>query len=399
MSAFTSTGVRLAVVYACAMLQGLTVVSFPASSATLKAMHQFTDAQYGTLFLPQVAAAIAGSIAGAALARRLGLSMLLLGSVVMALLSESCLGFTACVPAGLAFALVLAGSALMGLGFGFSAAPLNGFPALIVRTRSDAALLGVHTAIGTGLCVGPLLASSLISRGRWSDFPIAIASYALGCLALVLMVALPKSRLASAAAADAAGSATPPLQSKALWAFLAVAVLYAFAEGTLSNWAVIYLHEDRGLPESSATLALSAFWAALVVGRLLAALLVNAIAPERLWRGLLVLMALAFVTVPLATTTARAFWIFSFAGLACSAFFPLSVTLVTRHVPGHAAHTGSMMVAALMLGVGTASFCIGPLHARWPLTTIYLGSALYPTIALAIALVLVRPRRPPLSLQ
>jgi len=397
MSALSSTSARLAVVYACAMLQGLTVVSFPASSATLKAMHQFSDAQYGALFLPQVAATIAGSIAGGALARRLGLSMLLLGSVATALLAESCLACTACASADLAFVLVLAGSALMGLGFGLSAAPLNGFPSLIARTRRDAALLGVHTAIGAGFCVGPLLAGSFIGSGMWSYFPIAIASYALGCLALVLLTSLPKNQPASAVGDT--GSAARPLQSKTLWAFLAVAVLYAFAEGTLSNWVVIYLHEERGLPESSATLALSAFWAALVVGRLLAALLVNAIAPDRLWRGLLVLMALAFLTVPLASTPARALGSFTFAGLACSAFFPLSVTLVTRQFPRHAADVGSMMVAALMLGVGTASFSIGPLHARWPLTTIYLGSALYPAIALAIAFVVVRPRRPSLSLQ
>jgi predicted MFS family arabinose efflux permease len=84
--------------------------------------------------------------------------------------------------------------------------------------------------------------------------------------------------------------------------------------------------------------------------------------------------------------------VFAFAGLACSAFFPLSVSLLSRRFPGHAAFTGSLMVASLMLGVGMASFSIGPLHARWPLATIYLASALYPAIAWVVV-TLMRPSR------
>lgn len=392
MNAFTSVGARLGLIYACAMLQGLTVVSFPASSATLKTLHQFSDAQYGALFLPQVAATILGSIAGGALARRVGLASLLRGATATALLAEACLASTVCVGPMSAFPLVLVGSALMGLGFGLAAAPLNGLPALVAAARADAALLGVHTAIGAGFCVGPLLASALIGAGTWSNFPISIAAYALVCLSLALVISVPQQRPAPVAT-ELSAKSQHLFRSTTLWAFLVVAVLYAFAEGTLSNWAVIYLHEEQGLPESSATLALALFWAALVIGRLLAALLVDVIAPERLWRGLLLLLMLAFVAVPRATTPAQALVVFAFAGFSCSAFFPLSVTLLLRRFPGHAAFTGSLMVAALMVGVGMASFSTGALHARWSLASIYLGSALYPAIAWAVTFRLVRPSR------
>ena len=43
--------------YLAGMLQGLTLVSFPASSGVLKQMHGFSDAQYGAIFLPQLALA------------------------------------------------------------------------------------------------------------------------------------------------------------------------------------------------------------------------------------------------------------------------------------------------------------------------------------------------------
>jgi len=73
----SSNGPAVLAVYLIAFLQGLTLVSFPASSAVLKQMHGFTDAQYGAIFLPQVAMAVLGAVAGGTLARRLGLRPLL----------------------------------------------------------------------------------------------------------------------------------------------------------------------------------------------------------------------------------------------------------------------------------------------------------------------------------
>ncbi|HKN11341.1 MAG TPA: hypothetical protein VJ376_17950, partial [Pseudomonadota bacterium] len=65
------------IVYAAALLQGMTLVSFPAMSAVLKQALALTDADYGSIFLPQVALAITGAVAGGGLARKLGLKALL----------------------------------------------------------------------------------------------------------------------------------------------------------------------------------------------------------------------------------------------------------------------------------------------------------------------------------
>jgi hypothetical protein len=64
------------VVYAGALLQGMTLVSFAAVSAMLKQTLALSDAAYGAIFLPQVAFAIVGAVAGGALARRIGLKAL-----------------------------------------------------------------------------------------------------------------------------------------------------------------------------------------------------------------------------------------------------------------------------------------------------------------------------------
>ena len=58
--------ITAAPVYVAALFQGLTLVSFPASSDVLMQAHGFTHAQYGAIFLPQVAAAILGALGGGA---------------------------------------------------------------------------------------------------------------------------------------------------------------------------------------------------------------------------------------------------------------------------------------------------------------------------------------------
>lgn len=65
------------IVYVAALLQGMTLVSFPAVSAMLKQALSLKDADYGAIFLPQVALAIVGAVAGGALAGTIGLRALL----------------------------------------------------------------------------------------------------------------------------------------------------------------------------------------------------------------------------------------------------------------------------------------------------------------------------------
>ncbi len=57
----SSANYGIAVVYLTGFLQGLTLVSLPASSAVLKHMHSLTNSGYGFLFLPQVALAVRNS--------------------------------------------------------------------------------------------------------------------------------------------------------------------------------------------------------------------------------------------------------------------------------------------------------------------------------------------------
>ncbi|MBA2492707.1 MAG: hypothetical protein H0V34_13770 [Gammaproteobacteria bacterium] len=150
-----------------------------------------------------------------------------------------------------------------------------------------------------------------------------------------------------------------------------IAILYAFAEGTFYNWAVIYLQETKRLPMAVAAAALSVFWAAMVAGRLTVSIAVLRLPAERIWLVLPVLMICAFLALPYANTPALGIGLFALAGLACSAFFPLTIGLISRRFEQHVAWVSSMIIAALMVGVGLGAFVIGLLRSQLALEQLY----------------------------
>jgi MFS family permease len=383
-------GPAVLAVYLIAFLQGLTLVSFPASSAVLKQMHGFTDVQYGAIFLPQVALAVLGAVAGGTLARRLGLQPLLWLAAAGNGLSQLALAASAWVTPALAFPAILAGTALLGLSFGLGGAPLNSYPPRFFPQRAPTAVVALHTLLGLGLMVGPLLLDGFGRAGWWAGFPLSLLG-----LSVLLALAAATVRLPPDVGGEMEHRAAPnpPLQSSAFWVFAAIAVLYAFAEGTFGNWAVIYLRESKGLPAGVAALALSVFWGAMVTGRLLVSVLVARIAPMTIWLVLPVLMIAAFLQLPGADTPALGLGLFALAGLACSAFFPLTITLASERFPEHVAWVSSMLIAALMVGVGLGSFVIGPLREWLSLENLYRLSAIYPVTVIGLAVGLMAGSR------
>lgn len=389
----------MVVVYAAALLQGLTVVSFPASANVLKSAYGLDDAGYGSLFLPQMALTIAGSLVGAALARKLGLRALLVAAMTCAVVAELLLVAVHWLSPEHRLTSLLAGTGFMGAGFGLGAAPLNGYPPLLFPARRDAALVALHTCIGIGFALGPILVTAWDGARSWPGYGIGVAAACALSVAVTSVARFPPTR---AAAGDVAGdrmSAASTARPRAILLpiFLCVAVVYAFAEGTFANWAAIFLAEDRAVPEHLAAFALSGFWLAIAVGRLGVAALVARVSAERVWLALPIVMIAAFIAIPFASDAASGIALFVLAGLGCSAFFPLTVALASRLAapPEKAATASSMAIAALMVGVGLSSFALGAIRGRLALDAVYRLSAAYPAVAFglgAIGLALARKR-------
>lgn len=383
---------QIAATYLAAFLQGLALVSFPASSSVLKGTLGLSDAQYGSIFLPQVGFAVVGALAGGAFASRIGLKLVLMLSMATIAASQVALAGSIVVSETLRYATICVGTGLLGLGFGLGGAPLNSYAVQFFPRRKDTALVALHSLVGLGLSLGPLLLGALMPK-YWASFPIGLA-LASAVLALsAALLALPLRDAAVSTQGSPATQAASPAASPVFWLFAGIAVIYAFAEGTFSNWTVVYLAEVKQLPAATAALALSLFWAALVAGRLLVSALVLRIPAQRIWTTMPVLMIAAFWLLPQVQGPASGIAAFTLAGLACSAFFPLTIGLVSARFPQHVGWVSSMMIAALMVGVGLGSFLVGPLRSVLSMEALYQVSSAYPVAVLLLSL-LLRPRAP-----
>jgi predicted MFS family arabinose efflux permease len=370
-------------VYVGAFVQGLVMVSFAATSPVLVDRLGFSEARYGSIFLPHMVLAVLGALGGALAARRVGLPWLLSSSFLGLALSQVALAGAGLWGAGAAYPIVLLGTGLMGFGSGLGAAPMNTYPQLLSPERAETAVVAVHTTMGFGLAAGPLLAAAAIVHGAWPAFPLLLILGCLPCAWIAQRVALPSGGTPEGVKA---------VPGTAIGLFAALAFLYALVESIFSNWAVLYLHDEKRLPLAAASLALSFFWAALSGGRMIAGAWLHRLGPERVYAALPVLMTIVLALMPGADTPARALPLFALAGLSCSAFYPLTVALASRRFPGQVPLIASLAFAALVLGIGIGTSVTGALHERFPLATLYRVAVVIPILAIGLGRIAVARR-------
>src|SRR5580693_706807 len=115
---------EIAAIYTAAMIQGVALVAFPAASVvfTSAADYGLTSQQYGGMFVPQAITAVASSLLGAGLTRRLGAKRIYLLGLYANLASMTLLVLSRFVmhEQALSYAILLAATASLGVGFGFT---------------------------------------------------------------------------------------------------------------------------------------------------------------------------------------------------------------------------------------------------------------------------------------
>lgn len=383
----TSRRTQATLVFLSSLVQGLVGSAFPASAAVLRA-RGLTDAQYGSIFLPQMALAAAGALGAGLVLGRVGARRGLAVGFVLLALSPAALATIAFVPGGAVYPLALLGTSLLGLGAGVSAGPLNAYPQVLFPSRSESAVVALHIAVGVGLAVTPVLAGLALDRGAWLAVPVLLAA-----ANLALLLAVERQHLPEPEPRRKAGQGARPTRVPALWLFLGTAFFYGVTESCFGNWGVVFLTEERGLGVAAAGFALTAFWAALTAARFAVAAIVLRGPAGPVLPVLAVLMAGACLLVPLARSPRGAVLAFALGGLGCSAVFPLTLGLAGRRFPDDRAWVSSALFTALVAGLGTGSLSTGLLHARLDLGTIYRLAALPPALAAWLALRAARELR------
>jgi len=384
---------EIGLIYACGLVQGLALVTFPAASSIFTSPNGFniSESRYGLMFIPQVALAILASSIGPTLAKRWTLKRVLQAGLIADALAMLLLAASRLViglPAA-AYSMLLVATGSLGFGFGAAVMAMNTIVQELSPGREDRSVLALNALLGAGTALAPLFVAVVIGVGAWWLMPLIVAVGMIGLLVLSI-----RDRLeVSTKAASAPPSDRLPLR---FWLFAAAVLLYGIAETLNGNWSGPYLTGERGLSVQDASFALMAFWTMVTGGRVLFAALSTRLAVRWIYIGLPVVLVAAFQLVARADSEAGSVSAFGLAGLGCSAFLPLSISLSGQEDPRRAATMSGGLVAFYQAGYGIAAFGVGPLRkfAGLPFRTIYsLGSvvaAVTVVVALAVA---VRPAK------
>jgi len=137
------------------------LVTFPAASTIFTEPSQYglSNAQYGTMFLPQVVTAITGAPLGGKLAERFGIKRVFLAGLAADLASMVLLIVSQFVTANqpVTYGLLLAATACLGAGFGLTVPAINELTAAFGAGRLLDAGVGLHALFGFAAIVALIM--------------------------------------------------------------------------------------------------------------------------------------------------------------------------------------------------------------------------------------------------
>ncbi len=289
-----------------------------------------------------------------------------------------------------AYPLLLVATGCLGVGFGLTVPSINTFVAAFHPDAVDRSVLTLNALLGLGTALAPVFVAIFVGLGFWVGLPV-LAALAVTAL-LLASVRLPLD----AGRPDRPQPATQRARiPAAFWLFAAFGVMYGFCETMNGNWSQLDLTSLKVSP-TVASLALTAFWAMVTVGRVLFAVIQRWF-PSRLAYHLLpFVLAGAFVLISILPSRAPVGGVLAFAlaGFGCSALLPLTISFGQERLVGMSAAMAGLVIAFYQVGYGIAAFGVGPLrHAGLTLPDLYGVSAVV-AVALGLLSLAVAYRRP-----
>ncbi len=380
--------------YLAGVVQGIALVTFPAASSIFTSPSEYglSSSEYGAMFLPQAITAITFSLLGAGLSRRVTTRTLyLLGLaanlVAMALLITSTL-FTN--DEAVAYPILLLATASLGVGFGLTVPAINTLTAAFHPDNVDSSVLVLNALLGLGTALAPVLVAVFVGLGFWWGLPVMSAALLVALLAT--SVRLPLRTEPPASRSPGAPKLGIP---RRFWVFAAFALLYGICETMNGNWSQLDMTKNLGASVTEASIALTAFWGMVTVGRVGFAALQRSFPTRRTYRLLPWVLVVAFVVIALLPTgePVLAVLAFGLAGLGCSALLPLTITFGEEELVAISASVAGGVIAFYQLGYGVAAFGAGPLQsAGVSLPTLFGLTAIIAGVMGILSIVVTRVR-------
>lgn len=383
---------------AAGVVGGLTLVAIgwtglliPSLIRSIEATFDQTDAGIGLVYLVYAIAYASGSFGGGALTERVGRRVVLGGAVLVHGLGIASLGIVASWDAFVILAVVA------GAGAGCLDGGSNGLVLDVYRDGRGRAMNLLHMSFSVGALAAPITMGTLVERGvPWQAVAIGTGVVVATLTLAYVVVPMPggrrtaADRAASEARASVADATRGPgtgddrrlLAGPLLLLGLAIAA-YVASEVGVSNWLVRFLDPA---PLTTATLALTLFWAGIAVGRLVSSAIADRFDHLRFTItsaiGMAVFVGLA-VTAPTLPLSIAAF---AAAGVASGPVFPMIVAIGGERYPERSAAVGGALTGMAVAGSVIYPPAMGLLSVTVGLTAAMLGNVV---LALVSALALV----------
>lgn len=381
-----STKSETTAVFGAGIIQGVALVTFPAVGTifTSPNYYDLSSTAYGAMFLPQAIMAIAASLLGTGFNRRWGIKRVYLVGLIANLAAMILLVMSQFVMSNqtLAYGILLLATTSLGIGFGLTVPSLNTFAAAFFPEKVDKAVLSLNALLGLGTALAPVFVAIFVNFAVWWGLPVLAAVL----LVVLLLFSLPLP-LETGALETGTGQKEKTIRPFRFWLFAGFALLYGIVETMNGNWATLYMSTDLGASTAIASLALTAFWGMVTVGRVLFAAIEKQFPAPRTYHLLPFVTAAAFVMIALLPANMPYLGVFTFglAGLGCSALLPLTISFGQKELTVMATAVAGSLIAFYQMGYGIAAFGVGPVLDNTSLTlnNIY-GLAAFVALALAV---------------
>lgn len=384
-----------AVVYATGLVQGIVLVTFPAASTILTATSGYglSPTLYGVLFLPQVAAAIVAALLGGRLTARFGTKRVYLAGLAASLVSMVVLALSQFVESdhALAYPMLLLATASLGAGFGLTVPALNTLTGAFHPRFIDRSVLVLNALLGLGTALAPVFVAIFLGLGVWWGLPVL--SSVLLVVLFVAALGLPLSTTAERTIPPGGDARVP----RRFWLYAGIAVLYGVIETMSGNWSQLFMTSDLRVTGVAASVALTAFWTSVTVGRIGFVALQRVFPTRWIYRVIPLVVAGAYLAVLMLSPGSAVGGIVAFAvaGIGCSALLPLTLSFGEVELTSMSTSVAGRLIAFYQIGYGIAAFGVGPLVATGtPLASVF-GLAAVVAVLTAIAALAITMRSTP----
>jgi fucose permease len=343
-----------------------------------------TDAGIGVFYFLYAAAYAAGSLGGGAATERLGRRTVLSVAVAIHAVGLVALGVAP------AWGVFLVAALPAGLGAGALDGGVNGLFLDRFRSGRGRALNLLHLFFSIGALTAPLAVGFLVEAGvGWQAIVVGTGLGAIPVALLFAIVEMPAGRrratephgpLAEEPAKPVRGRFAAPL------VLLALAIaFYVASEVGVSNWLVRFLEPA---PLTTATTALSLFWAGLAAGRLVSSQVADRFDHLRFATACAAGLAIALVVAIFVPSLPISIACFALAGFASGPVFPMIIAIGGERYPDRSAAVSGLLTGAAVAGSTTYPPIMGFLSVTVGLTIAMVGNVIL-GLACAGALILV----------